>query len=359
MALGLPPYRLPKNFFSLSPQIQFFILTNLDRLAYGETPVVGLNPSITAVAEKGAQSGTHPGYPADLPPGWASTANLESGATNGLFAYFFWMYQDGFGGGNSYCKSPSDPNCWAHRHNLLAFPNSKDLAMGAASALDTAKLATFAVEIIDAQRPLQYSYTWPGAVPGGAGSSAAGGPGGAPAQPTTSTGTTTTAPSATFATGQAKGTVLVNGKPLTSGTIPYGSIVDVTQGALVLTTDTGQLGIYGSGVFAAFKLLRGTDGKKPIVVLRLVGGDFSVCKRQTASASTPPKTVRQLWGNGVGEFRTTGRFAAATVRGTFWLTADRCDGTYVKVNRGIIQVSDLSKHRQVIVTSPHSYLAKP
>jgi hypothetical protein len=156
--------------------------------------------------------------------------------------------------------------------------------------------------------------------------------------------------------------VLVNGRPFTTGTIPYNSTVDVTNGKLLLKTDTGSLTVTGaSGITAAFKLIRGTDNKKPIVELRLAKGDFSVCpkRKKSSAARLLATTVRQLWGNGTGSFRTRGRYAAATVRGTNWLTADRCDGTQVRVAKGVIQVSDLPQRRQVTVRAGRSYLAKP
>jgi hypothetical protein len=158
------------------------------------------------------------------------------------------------------------------------------------------------------------------------------------------------------------GTVLVNGKPFTGGKIPYGSKVDVTKGTLTLKTDTGTLAVYGDGVPAAFVLVRGTDSGKPIVELRLTGGSFQACgtrKFSAAGAKKPPKTVRRLWGHGKGRFRTRGRYAAAAVRGTWWLTADRCDGTLVSVRQGTVQVSDLPHKRTVSVKAGRSYLAKP
>ena len=152
----------------------------------------------------------------------------------------------------------------------------------------------------------------------------------------------------------------VNGKPFTAGPIPYNSKVDVTNGTLVLKTDTGSVRLFGSGVFAKFQLLRGTDNKKPIVELRLIEGNFAVCKRKTSGVSAAaPKVVRQLWGNGKGRFRTRGRYAVATVRGTHWLTVDRCDGTLTQVRQGIVQVSDLRLKKQVTVRAGKSYLAKP
>ena len=75
-------------------------------------------------------------------------------------------------------------------------------------------------------------------------------------------------------------TVLVNGAPFTTGTIPFGATVDVTNGRLQLTTTTGKLTVFGAGVSANFKLVRGTDKKKAITELRLVKGDFSVCPKR-------------------------------------------------------------------------------
>jgi len=163
------------------------------------------------------------------------------------------------------------------------------------------------------------------------------------------------------ATGTSTGTVLVNGAPFTSGPIPYNSTVDVTNGSVVLKTDTGSLTVNGAdGISAVFLLLRGIDKKKPIVELRLTKGDFSVCpKRRLSGVTAPPKVIRQLWAKGKGRFRTRGRYSAATVRGTNWLSADRCDGTLTKVDQGIIQVSDFPKRTQVTLRAGKSYLAKP
>ena len=110
----------------------------------------------------------------------------------------------------------------------------------------------------------------------------------------------------------------------------------MTNGRLVLKTEVGTLTVYGAGVSAVFKLLRVTDQGKTAVELRMVKGDFSVCKsafRLSSAASPPKKTVRRLWAQGKGRFRTRGRYSAAAVRGTNWLTADRCDGTLTPSSR--------------------------
>ncbi len=166
------------------------------------------------------------------------------------------------------------------------------------------------------------------------------------------------------ATATTTGAVTVNGTPFTSGTVPYNATVDVTKGTLELKTDTGSLKVNGEGAApAAFKLVRGLDNKKPIVELVLAKGDFSACpKRKTKSgrlAAAGKAPVRALWGNGKGSFRTKGRYAAATVRGTNWLVEDTCDGTLTKVKRGVVQVTDLVKKKQVTIRAGQSYLAKP
>ena len=97
-----------------------------------------------------------------------------------------------------------------------------------------------------------------------------------------------------------------------------------------------------------------------MIELRLAEGNFSACpRRRTSGAARAAATiVRQVWGDGKGQFRTRGRYASATVRGTNWLTADRCDGTFVRVRRGVIQVRDIPRRRQVTLRAGATYLAR-
>ena len=155
-----------------------------------------------------------------------------------------------------------------------------------------------------------------------------------------------------------RGTVLVNGKPLTAGKqIKVGSTVNATDGTITMTSaapdGTLQTANFASG---AFKVRQ--RGSKAVTELVLAAGDFTVCKRKTAAAVPAKKTVvRGLWGNGKGQFTTNGRYAAATVRGTIWLIEDRCDGTLIKVEKGSVTVVDKAHHKTVVVTAGHSYLA--
>jgi hypothetical protein len=80
------------------------------------------------------------------------------------------------------------------------------------------------------------------------------------------------------------------------------------------------------------------------------------CARASA-AKTKPRT-RKLWGDGEGSFRISGRYSAATVRGTRWLVQDTCAGTLTRVVRGVVSVRDDVRHRTVTLRAGKKYLAR-
>ena len=154
-------------------------------------------------------------------------------------------------------------------------------------------------------------------------------------------------------------------------TIPVGSTLDTAKGRVSLRTasDTRkhvQTAEFFRGRFLV-RQVRKPRGKakkrstKLITELRLVGSSFSKACRAKASISQKKrskKRVRRLFGDGKGSFRTRGRNAAATVRGTRWGVQDRCDGTLVTVQRGRVEVRDLVKRKTVIVRTGKTYLAR-
>ena len=97
------------------------------------------------------------------------------------------------------------------------------------------------------------------------------------------------------------------------------------------------------------------------------GPSYASCRAHRAggpsgaaqAAAVNRRTLQLLHATAKGRFKTRGRYAAATVRGTIWDTADRCDGTLVRVRRGVVTVADLVRHKNVTVRAGHSYLAKP
>jgi len=151
----------------------------------------------------------------------------------------------------------------------------------------------------------------------------------------------------------------VNGVPLEQDTqIRSGDTIDVRNGRIELTTTSGQASFF-SGRF----LVEQTGDASAFTLLTLVGGDFSSCtttkSRSTSSnAQDPPKKqVRSLWGTGTGKFRTKSRFSSATVRGTNWLTVDRCDGSLTVVREGLVEIYDVTLDRTVQVGAGKQYLA--
>jgi hypothetical protein len=158
------------------------------------------------------------------------------------------------------------------------------------------------------------------------------------------------------------GTVLVRLKgtssfvPVTAlSSVPVGSELDVTKGRIRLTS-TAAAGATQTAVFYQGRAVVGQiRGTTPVTTLTLSGP--LVCPKRKISAKKP--TTRSLWGNGKGNFKTTGRYAAATVRGTVWLTQDTCKGTLVRVQSGTVSVLDRVRNRTVTVRAGQSYLARP
>jgi hypothetical protein len=76
-------------------------------------------------------------------------------------------------------------------------------------------------------------------------------------------------------------------------------------------------------------------------------------------ASLSTKTLQLLKVSGHGKFRTTGRYSAATVRGTIYTVADQCNGTLTHVIRDTVLVNDFTRHTTILLHAGQSYLAKP
>jgi len=163
-----------------------------------------------------------------------------------------------------------------------------------------------------------------------------------------------------------KGTVLIKApgsrsfSPLTAAAnIPVGAVVDARKGTVRLTSAADANGATQTGEFFAgvFKIAQ-KAATGAVTNLALTGGSFARCPKRRTGRSAASKTIRSLWGKGAGKFRTTGRFSSATIRGTTWLTADRCDGTLTRVTEGSVTVRDLVRKRSLTVIAPKSYLAR-
>ena len=163
--------------------------------------------------------------------------------------------------------------------------------------------------------------------------------------------------------------IQVNGKlvPLTQlKQIPAGAVIDALHGTLNLVTSTGKGHTTQTGTFAG-AIFKVTQDHSGLTTLTLVENAFkgapsyascNVAHGKASAAALSAKTLQLLKGkDNHGKFRTKGRYAAATTRGTAWSVADRCDGTLTKVTQSSVLVNDFVRHVSLILHAGHSYLA--
>jgi hypothetical protein len=140
--------------------------------------------------------------------------------------------------------------------------------------------------------------------------------------------------------------------------IPIGAEVDASKGAVALQTAATTSGGTQTGQFydGSFTLTQ-TAGARPITDLT-VTGRIDKCSGTGKDTVHSAARSRRLWGNARGRFRTRGRYATATVRGTLWQVRDTCNTTTVTVGRGSVVVRDLAKRRNVRLKAPKRYTAR-
>jgi sugar lactone lactonase YvrE len=160
--------------------------------------------------------------------------------------------------------------------------------------------------------------------------------------------------------------------PLTAARqIRSGAEVDSLHGTLSLTGATGsgkktQTGRFGGAVFKVTQTKSGAS--KGLTTLALVNNAFkgapsyATCtshKPHDASAAvSSSRTLQLLHASAHGKFRTRGRYSAATVLGTIWSIADRCDGTLTRDATDSVLVTDFVRHRTIVLHPGQSYLAR-
>ncbi len=191
----------------------------------------------------------------------------------------------------------------------------------------------------------------------------------------------------TFNIAPVNGVVLIqlNGQlvPLTElQQIHKNTLIDALHGTLQLITAQGgtgpahdaaakkrkkpktQTGRFGGALFKITQSTRGAG--KGLVTVALVESAFkgapsyATCKARKAADATiaSSKTLQLLHASAHGKFSTRGRYSAATVRGTKWTIADRCDGTLTHDITDSVAVTDFVHHKTIVLHAGQSYLAK-
>jgi hypothetical protein len=178
--------------------------------------------------------------------------------------------------------------------------------------------------------------------------------------------------------------VLIHGQlvPLTQiEQLPPGVTIDSRHGTFQLITATGgggsahdaaakgkraktQTGQFGGAVVRLHQATGGTN--KGLTTVMMVLSAFkgaptqSICNAPAAdahAAAVSSKTIQLLHASAHGKFSTSGRYSAATVRGTKWTMTARCDGTLTHVISDSVVVTDFVRHKTVILHAGQSYLA--
>jgi hypothetical protein len=158
--------------------------------------------------------------------------------------------------------------------------------------------------------------------------------------------------------------------------IPIGSQLDTRKGHVSVTSAANsdgsktQAGEFYDAIFQVKQTVPEKKPKKPVALITdlvlkgepsrsecapLKGGARAAASKKKKG---PHAVLGSLWGSGKGKFRTNGKYSSATVRGTIWLTQDRCDGTLTTVKRGTVSVRDFKLKKTVSVKAGHSYLAR-
>jgi hypothetical protein len=155
--------------------------------------------------------------------------------------------------------------------------------------------------------------------------------------------------------------------PLTEARqVPVGSTLDTREGVVKLATAEAtagkqQLGEFTAGIFTVLQARK----QKGLANLTVVNATpKSVCAtigKKAQAASTKHLSHRVLGllkGSAHGKYTTKGTYSAATVRGTIWSVANRCDGTLTAVTRGVVSVRDFARRKTITLRAGQHYLAK-
>ena len=178
--------------------------------------------------------------------------------------------------------------------------------------------------------------------------------------------------------------VLVHGHlvPLTQlEQIGPGVTIDTLHGTLELITAAGggggahdaaakgkktQTGQFGGAVIRIHQTASGPN--KGMTTVMMVLSAFkgapsqAICRNNGAAgdahaAKVSTKVIQLLHASAHGHFTTSGRYSAATVRGTKWTITARCDGTLVHDITDSVAVTDFVHHKTIILHAGQSYFA--
>jgi hypothetical protein len=217
---GVGPMALPSGFAAMSPAVQTFVVSNLERVDRGLQPAAGMVATLNSLSADAANADADPALPNWNPIGSFSPNRWGSnwaGDLNALASDYDWMYNDGWGPTGSYnldCTSATASGCWGHRHNILSSYGGEELVTGVASVVQTQWTSIAQIFVAGSGSYPAFTNAW--------------------SQPTPSTSTTAT-PSASAVTATVDSTALSVAAPATIAAgrpaTVSGRLTDTTAGA--------------------------------------------------------------------------------------------------------------------------------
>ncbi len=153
---GVGPLVLPRNWSTLTPSDQEFVLVDLERVNRGLAPIVGLSPALDVLAATGAETSNDPAFPSRMSGG----GGIWAEAPSALGAAYEWMYDDGPNGynANSDCPPGGGSGCWLHR-DIILWKGHGQLVAGAASG-GAGNHGSYAFEVVSGFSTAGLSFTW-------------------------------------------------------------------------------------------------------------------------------------------------------------------------------------------------------
>jgi hypothetical protein len=123
---GVGPMPLAESQLAALPEPeQVFAVLNYERIDRGLPPIEYMTTQLNFLALAGADAGTDPSFPTTVtggaPVGYGG-AVWAGGMASVLQADYYWMYDDGYGGGstsNAACSLATPASCWDHRDIIL------------------------------------------------------------------------------------------------------------------------------------------------------------------------------------------------------------------------------------------------
>jgi Ca2+-binding RTX toxin-like protein len=138
--------------------------------------------------------------------------------------------------------------------------------------------------------------------------------------------------------------------------VPVRSSIDARGGTVELSTRTERRRFRSGALRGGPFMVDQRRSRSPLTDIRLRGGGLERCGRGSKAATDGRPVGRRLWVRASGRVRVVGIRGYALGRKATWTTADRCDGTLVRVRRGRVTVVEEPHGKTFTLTAGEAHL---